>query len=1238
MVKLVRGQDNVISLHITSTYPVGEVSGTFVAKSVTIPVPQSRNGTEIKVAAADVEAIGEDFMIGVMTLKNEANEEVAVVRVPLAVLPEGSDNRGFTDVRITLVSIREVEGGDHGGAGVKMFPTKNDFPVQGNVRYIYLAEDTGKMYRWDEAAEDYVEVSGVVHANLAENNPEKDGYVLNRSTRNLVNEGWDGTHPYVSIANFVPDYASAKTYSKDEIVFHSWKVEEPDVYDNGIFKCLADGTTVAPPDASEWIEIDLKDLIGKEVVVTDKTGATPTGGEEIWIDEAEIPESQSYNDLVNKPQINGHELTGNKTSRQLGIVDTADLDKKLSKQRVDGDATKGQVEWEELDDHSGCLKVTGVVKGTKVETADGNHNLADKADKATTLAGYGITDAATQIEIAAKADLVDGKVPAAQLPSYVDDVLEYDSVSSFPSPGEAGKIYVAKDTNLTYRWSGTQYVEISQSLALGETESTAYPGDKGMVASETASTAYDVANNAAIAIVSHTENKSNPHAVTAEQTGAVPLVEDKERNKTAVTIGSRVSNEPVGKHSLVNGDTAAASGNYSHAEGFAKIASGDYSHAEGAGTTASGNYSHAEGTATTAFGDGSHAEGAITTASGPNSHAEGVSTTASGNGSHAEGANTIASGQYSHASGFEAQTREGDSYAYAWNGDNTIPAPYTSNGPGTFNINPVGGMYGFYIGEQTLDQVITAAISVKADYATTLAGYGITDAVPLVEDASEEKTAVTIGRRKDGERVGEYSFANGGNVTASGNLSHAEGGGTTASGACSHAEGVTTTASGDNSHSEGNDTTASGPDSHAEGTSTTASGISSHAEGGTTTASGDYSHAEGNGTTAFGPNSHAEGAGTKAAGPGSHAEGIWAETREEDKYAFAWNGDDTRISIGIPYPSHGPGTFNINPVGGLNGFWIGQKTFPQAVNAALAPEYFATSAYSVGAIVYYDGNIYQCKTAIADGGEPWNAEHWEIRKLDDFFTESNSLLTGTIEKKSIPAFSSSSTYEVGEIVIYDGVAYKCVTAITTAEEWTAAHWTPATNSDLAARLKGLKSDGTATDAFATSLLGKPVAKEAIDEEIIEKGTAPDAHLEAPTDEHLKLILAGGSVAYDSAKALPYKLTSVIGDRVVATMTLTAASTDITLPTISADDTTVKDFILDVTNAYAVEGVATDAGINIPRTDFKLVTRDGESLTDVTTVKAGKSAFICFTQKSPVVVDGTTYPCWCVIQLPFGDPS
>lgn len=72
-----------------------------------------------------------------------------------------------------------------------------------------------------------------------------------------------------------------------------------------------------------------------------------------------------------------------------------------------------------------------------------------------------------------------GIIPSAQLPSYVDNVIEVDTFSNLPDTGESGKIYIVQDTNLTYRWSGTGYVEISKSLALGETSSTAYPGDKG---------------------------------------------------------------------------------------------------------------------------------------------------------------------------------------------------------------------------------------------------------------------------------------------------------------------------------------------------------------------------------------------------------------------------------------------------------------------------------------------------------------------------------------------------------------------------------------------------------------------------------------------------------------------------------------------------------------------------------------------------------------------------------------
>lgn len=75
-----------------------------------------------------------------------------------------------------------------------------------------------------------------------------------------------------------------------------------------------------------------------------------------------------------------------------------------------------------------------------------------------------------------------GKVPSSQLPSFVDDVLEFANFAAFPGTGTAGIIYVALDTNITYRWGGSAYVEISQSLALGETSTSAYRGDRGAIA------------------------------------------------------------------------------------------------------------------------------------------------------------------------------------------------------------------------------------------------------------------------------------------------------------------------------------------------------------------------------------------------------------------------------------------------------------------------------------------------------------------------------------------------------------------------------------------------------------------------------------------------------------------------------------------------------------------------------------------------------------------------------------
>lgn len=90
-----------------------------------------------------------------------------------------------------------------------------------------------------------------------------------------------------------------------------------------------------------------------------------------------------------------------------------------------------------------------------------------------------ITDGKIQSVSASK---ITGTIPQSILPSYVDDVLEYENLAAFPKTGESGKIYVADDTNKTYRWSGTAYVEISASLALGTTSSTAFRGDYGNTA------------------------------------------------------------------------------------------------------------------------------------------------------------------------------------------------------------------------------------------------------------------------------------------------------------------------------------------------------------------------------------------------------------------------------------------------------------------------------------------------------------------------------------------------------------------------------------------------------------------------------------------------------------------------------------------------------------------------------------------------------------------------------------
>lgn len=115
----------------------------------------------------------------------------------------------------------------------------------------------------------------------------------------------------------------------------------------------------------------------------------------------------------------------------------------------------------------------------------GNHALAGyltsiNSSQITTALGFTPENAANKGIANGYASLDGaGLVPSTQLPSYVDDVLEYTNLAGFPATGATGKIYVALDTNKIYRWSGSTYIEVSPTVG------TIWGGITGTLANQT---------------------------------------------------------------------------------------------------------------------------------------------------------------------------------------------------------------------------------------------------------------------------------------------------------------------------------------------------------------------------------------------------------------------------------------------------------------------------------------------------------------------------------------------------------------------------------------------------------------------------------------------------------------------------------------------------------------------------------------------------------------------------------
>ena len=191
----------------------------------------------------------------------------------------------------------------------------------------------------------------------------------------------------------------------------------------------------------------------------------------------------------------------------------------------------------------------------KSDATSAHNTLTNKIDNLTTAVNNRYTKTESDNKYQPKGTYAtlgtDGKVPSSQLPSYVDDVIEgyysngkfySDSAKTKEITGEGGKIYTDLTSNKTYRWGGTAWVEISASLALGETEGTAYDGAKGALAYSLAAAALSKAND--------NEQHKAKKATTLAGYGITDAYTKTESDGKYVSYTGATKDVNLGKHSL----------------------------------------------------------------------------------------------------------------------------------------------------------------------------------------------------------------------------------------------------------------------------------------------------------------------------------------------------------------------------------------------------------------------------------------------------------------------------------------------------------------------------------------------------------------------------------------------------------------------------------------------------------------------------------------------------------------
>lgn len=156
-----------------------------------------------------------------------------------------------------------------------------------------------------------------------------------------------------------------------------------------------------------------------------------------------------------------------------------------------------------------------------------------------------------------------GLIPSNQLPSYVDDVIEgyLNDNKFYKEPehiteitGETGKIYIDLISNKTYRWSGSAFAIISETIALGETSSTAYRGDRGKAAYEHSQTAHAPVNA-----------EENQNAFSAVTVGSATVSANSKTDTLILEAGDNITLTPDSENEKIiisSSSSGSVSGDY----------------------------------------------------------------------------------------------------------------------------------------------------------------------------------------------------------------------------------------------------------------------------------------------------------------------------------------------------------------------------------------------------------------------------------------------------------------------------------------------------------------------------------------------------------------------------------------------------------------------------------------------------------------------------------------------------